>query len=98
SSSAVAELISSSSAFGAGAIFDSEAFGAGAILLSDLAAGCAVWVIDGVAVMRPRVSAVARRAARVQRRIGCPSKDGSSNAVKLAANSWRRHGSKMNGR
>ena len=42
--------MSSSSAFGAGAIFDSEAFGAGAILLSDLAAGCAVWAIDGVAV------------------------------------------------
>src|SRR4029078_4585490 len=66
SSSAVGQVISSSSAFGAGAIFDSEAFGAGAILLSDLAAGCAVWAIDGVAVMRPRVSAVARREASVK--------------------------------
>ena len=55
------------SAFGAGAIFDSLAgFGAGAILLSDLAAGCAVWAIDGVAVIRPRVSAVARSEASVK--------------------------------
>ena len=58
--------MSSSSAFGAGAIFDSEAFGAGAILLSDLVAGCAVWAIDGVAVSSPKVSAVARREASVK--------------------------------
>ena len=65
----VAELMSSSSTFGAGAIFDSAAgaFGAGAIiLLSDLAAGCAVWAIDGVAVSVPRVSAVARSEASVK--------------------------------
>jgi hypothetical protein len=59
--------MSSSSTFGAGAIFDSEAFGAGAIiLLSDLAAGCVPWAIDGVAVSRPTVSAVARREASVK--------------------------------
>src|SRR6202011_1312594 len=71
SSSALALLMSSRSAFGAGAIFDSLAgFGAGAIiLLSDLAAGCAVWAIDGVAVRRPTVSAVARSEASVKWRM-----------------------------
>jgi hypothetical protein len=28
----------------------------------------------------------------------CPSKDGLSNAFKLASISWRRHGRQMNGR
>jgi hypothetical protein len=60
--------MSSSSALGAGAIFDSVAgaFGAGAILLSDLAAGWAVWAIDGDAVSKPKVSAVAAREASVK--------------------------------
>jgi hypothetical protein len=53
---------------GAGAIFDSVAgaFGAGAILLSDLAAGWAVWAIDGDAVSRPKVRAVAASEASVK--------------------------------
>ena len=53
------------SAFGAGAIFES-AFGAGAILLSDLAAGWVAWAINGVAVSKPRVSAVAASEASVK--------------------------------
>src|SRR5712671_7133131 len=100
SCSALAELMSSRSDLAAGAIFDSVAgaLGAGAIL-SDLAAGWAVWAIDGEAVSRPRVSAVAASEASVKRRIGCvPPRTGLSNAIKVASHSWRCHGCQMNGR
>src|SRR5256885_2283434 len=65
SCSALAELMSSNSAFGAGAIFSAGAiFAPGAILPP--AAGWVVWAIDGAAASRPRVSA-ARLGARLQR-------------------------------
>src|SRR4051812_42321953 len=74
SCSAVAELMSSNSAFGAGAIFSAGAiFAPGAILPP--AAGWVVWAIDGAAASRPMLSAAAAREANVNLRM-VSSRDG----------------------
>src|SRR5580692_5348132 len=81
SSSALAELMSSRSDLAIGAI------------LSDLA----LWAMDGEAASKPKASALAANVASVKRRILHVSQDGFVTVGKLASNSERRHGRRMNG-
>src|SRR3954469_4691314 len=93
SCSALAELMSSNSAFGTGAIFDSD----GAILLPVGGAilpeegGWVVWAIDGAAASRPRLRAAAANEASVKRRM-VSSRDGAGSrqaSREFVAAPWR---------
>src|SRR4051794_15699501 len=100
----VAELMSRSSALGAGAIFSAGAIlppgailPAGAILES--VAGD--WAIDGEAASRPRVSAVAASEASVKRRMALSSRDGligDKASFEFVAAPWPRNEWRIKGR